>query len=249
MALNIIIRSIGIFVVATVTFFSIYNGISLFTWHPILMSVGVSIRKPILFVLFIYHFVEKPNFIEHIQKKSCKCYASFNQQFLLIMTEAILAFSSDAFISRGLKYNDRLTLHWILQLSGGILISIAFWSIYTHKTNNNYNHFYSQHASMGLNTCIMVIGTTSGGIAARYNSTFRNIIKPAYLKIIHSTFGVITYSMAIFTVYLGLDSAWFRAQSSTQWVIILTYAVATLAILALSKPIISIANKVRNTLR
>lgn len=165
------------------------------------------------------------------------------------MTEGILAFTSNAFTARGLKYSERLTLHWLLQLSGIIMIAIAFWAIYTHKTNNGYNHFYSQHASMGLNTCLMVVGVTCGGIAARYSNAFRNVIKPAYLKIIHSIFGVITYSMAIFTFYLGLDSVWFRAQSNAQWIILLTYAVATLAILALSKPLISIAKKVRSTLR
>lgn len=165
------------------------------------------------------------------------------------MTEAILAFTSNAFTARGLKYSERLTLHWVLQLCGIILIAIAFWAIYTHKIENGYNHFATQHSTMGLNTLLMVVGVTCGGIAARYSNAFKSLIKPAYLKIIHSTFGVITYSSAIFTFYLGLDTVWFRAQSNAQWVIILTYAVATLAILALSKPLISIAKKVRSTLR
>lgn len=42
MVLHILMRSIGIIVVGTVCFLSISNGISLFVWHPILMSVGVS---------------------------------------------------------------------------------------------------------------------------------------------------------------------------------------------------------------
>lgn len=163
------------------------------------------------------------------------------------MTEAIVAFTSNAFIARGLKYNERLTLHWVLQLTAATLIGVAFWAIYTHKTNNGYDHFYSPHASMGLTTCLMVVGTTSGGIAARYSSAFKNAIKPAYLKIVHSTFGVITYAMAIYTFCLGVDSVWFRAQSSTQWINILTYSAVALALLAVTKPFISIAKKVRNS--
>lgn len=163
------------------------------------------------------------------------------------MTEAIVAFTSNAFVARGLKYNERLTLHWLLQLGAGTLIGVAFWAIYTHKTNNNYNHFSSPHASMGLTTCLMIAGTTSGGIAARYSATFKNAIKPAYLKIVHSTFGVITYALAIYTFCLGLDTVWFRAQCNTQWINILKYSVITLAVLAVSKPLISIAKKVRNS--
>lgn len=35
-------RLLGVFVVATVTYLSLSQGLSLFVWHPILMSVGVS---------------------------------------------------------------------------------------------------------------------------------------------------------------------------------------------------------------
>lgn len=163
------------------------------------------------------------------------------------MTEAIVAFTSKSFVARGLGYNERLTLHWVLQIVAGTLIGVAFWAIYMHKTNNNYDHFSSPHASMGLTTILMIIGTTSGGIAARYSATFRKAIKPAYLKIVHSTFGVITYALAIYTFCLGLDTVWFRTQCNSQLIKILTYSVIALALLAVTKPIISIAKKFRNS--
>lgn len=146
------------------------------------------------------------------------------------MTEAILAFTAKKFRNR-----NWLILHGVLQFCGVFLISIAFLAVYKHKTNNNSNHFHSPHASMGLNTYIMLAGVTVGGIASHFSSTFKTGIKPTYLKIIHSIFAVITYFMAIFTVYLGLDSVWFRAQSSVHWIITLTYAVVTLAVLSLYK--------------
>lgn len=174
------------------------------------------------------------------------CFFPLNSQFILLMTEAIIAFSSNSFLARGMKYNERLTLHWLLQLGTAALIGLAFYSIYTNKNNNNAEHFVSRHGSLGLTTCLMIAGTTTGGIAARYSSAFRKSIKPAYLKIIHSTFGVITYTLAIFTFCLGLDSDWFRAQSSEQTIKILTYATSFLAFLALTKPFISIAKKSLN---
>ncbi|XP_031640297.1 cytochrome b561 domain-containing protein 2-like [Contarinia nasturtii] len=205
MALHILMRIFGVFVVATVCFFSIYNGTTLFTLHPVLMSSG----------------------------------------FLLLMSEAIVAFTSNSFVASNLKYNERLTLHWMLQLSAATLIGLAFFSIYSHKNNNNYDHFVTRHASLGLTTCLMLVGTMCGGIAARYSSAFRKKIKPALLKIIHSIVGVITYTMAIITFCLGIDSEWFRAQSGAKLVTILTYSTGILAILALIQPFLSILTKMR----
>lgn len=232
MALHILMRTIGVFVVATVCFFSVYNGTTLFTFHPVLMSAGVSYKNySELKKIYIKNFM-----ISH-----------FYLQFILLMTEAIISFSSHSFVANNLKYNERLTLHWMLQLGAAALIGLAFFSVYSHKNKNNYDHFASRHASLGLTTCLMMAGTTSGGIAARYSSAFRKSIKPALLKIIHSTFGVITYTMAIFTLCFGLDSEWFRTQSSAQLVTILTYAVGVFALLALITPLMSIVKKVRNS--
>lgn len=166
-------------------------------------------------------------------------------QFVLLMTEAIWAFSSKSSANRT-SYTDALNYHGGLQFCAGLLIALAFWSIYTHKNNNNYEHFSSRHSSLGLTTCLMVAGTMCGGISARFSASFTKSVKPVYLKIVHSIFGVVTYITAIFTFCLGLDSEWFRAQSSTQWINILTYSVAIAAFLALTKPIVSIASKIRS---
>lgn len=164
------------------------------------------------------------------------------------MTEAMVAFTTKSFVASNLRYNERLTLHWVLQLGAAILIGLAFYSIYTHKNNNNYDHFKTSHASLGLTTCLAVGGTISGGIAAKY-SLLKTVIKPAVLKIVHSSFGVLTYVLGIYTFCLGLDSVWFRAQASQLWIDILTYGAGIVAILALIKPLISIASKLRNLIK
>lgn len=224
-------RTIGLFVVATVCIFSVFGGISLFTWHPILMSAGVSVKG---FQINSVHIL--------------MLNISFIIQFILLMTEAVVAFTSKSGISKNLKYKDRLTLHWMLQLAAATLIGVAFYSIYTHKNNNNYEHFKTNHASMGLTTIFTVGGTISGGIAAKY-SLFKSSIKPAALKAIHSVFGVLAYVLGIYTFCLGIDSVWFRAQANAQLITILTYAAGSVAFLALIKPLISIASKLRNLIR
>lgn len=167
----------------------------------------------------------------------------------MILTEALVAFSSNSLVARNLKYNDKLTAHWALNASAVTLIAIAFWSIYANKNNNGYDHFASQHAKYGLNTCLMVIGTTFGGIAARYSATFRNVLKPIHLKLIHSLFGAITYTLAIYTFGLGLQSDWFRTKIADQYISALTFAVYGMAFLALIKPFVSITSKTRASLR
>lgn len=160
----------------------------------------------------------------------------------------MIAFTSNSYVTRNLKHSDKVNAHWALNATSTTLIGIAFWSIYSNKNNNGYDHFASSHAKYGLNTLLMVAGTTCGGLAARYNA-FRSVLKPAYLKLIHSLFGVLTYSFAMYTYTLGLDSDWFRSKLSVQWINLLTYAVWTMAFLALIKPFISITSKARNSLR
>lgn len=168
-------------------------------------------------------------------------------QFLLLLSEAIGAFSSAS--SSNVKYLDKLNLHGGLNVVAVILIGIAFWSVYTHKNNNNYDHFATQHAKLGFYTCINVVGVMCGGIAARYNSVLRNVMKPMQLKLIHSLFGAVTYTMAMYTLSLGINSDWFRSLIGDQWVGILTYAVWLVAFLALIKPFISIASRARSVFR
>lgn len=165
------------------------------------------------------------------------------------MSEALNAYTSNSFLARGMKYNQRLTLHWLLQLGAASLIGLAFYSIYTHKNNNNYEHFKSSHGSLGLTTLLMLIGSTSGGIAARYSQAFKKSIKPAYLKIIHSIAGISVYALAINTFILGLESDWFRSQSTELIVYLLKYATILVAFLALIKPFISILKKLRNSFK
>lgn len=45
MVVHILARSIGLFVVASVCCFAVSNGVSLFSWHPILMTTGVSMTN------------------------------------------------------------------------------------------------------------------------------------------------------------------------------------------------------------
>lgn len=85
------------------------------------------------------------------------------------MTEAVVAFASDSFVTRNLRYSEKLAWHWILQVAAASAVLLGFLSIYIHKNNNNYEHFKSTHASMGLNTMIMMAGVSTGGLFVSVN--------------------------------------------------------------------------------
>lgn len=161
------------------------------------------------------------------------------------MTEAISAFSSNSYLSRNLKHDARLTLHWALQISAATCILIAFLSIYNHKINNNGQHFVSLHSNFGLYTCILTAGTISGGILAKYSAGLSKFIRPVFLKIVHSTFGAITYILSIITICLGLDSNWFRSNTNAGLVTTLIILTVLVGLFTVIKPIITILTRVR----
>lgn len=163
----------------------------------------------------------------------------------MLLTEALGIFTSKTYLGQEVKYSDKVTLHWGLNASAATLIGIAFWSIYTNKNNNDFAHFISPHATYGLITLIMVAGTSSGGLAAKYNALFCNFIKPVQLKLVHSLFGTLTYIMATYTLCLGLQSDWTHKQISEQWINVLVYATWSMAGLALINPLGSILSKIR----
>lgn len=115
------------------------------------------------------------------------------------------------------------------------MIAISFWSIYSDKNENSKEHFASSHAKYGLATLLMVIGTTCLGNMARYSADFQSILKPAHLKLIHSLFGALTYSFAMYTFSLGLTSDWFRLNISVHWISMLTYSIRLMTFLFLIK--------------
>lgn len=162
------------------------------------------------------------------------------------MTEAILTFSTNACLARNLKHVERMTVHGGLQFGAGACFLIAFISIYNAKLNGGRPHFESWHANLGLTTCIMVAGTACGGILARYSFIISRVIRPVYMKIIHSSFGIFTYLLAMITLCLGMDSAWFRIHINETLISVLISFVAISAVLVVIQPIIKNVNRVRN---
>lgn len=160
------------------------------------------------------------------------------------MTQAIIAFSGDNVLTRQIPRSERVKIHWVLQAFAASCIAFSFFCIYTYKSNANKEHFTSTHGYMGFLTLLFCLGTVGGGTLAAYSVNFRHLVKPVIVKIIHSSFGVISYSMAIVTIFLGLSHPWTQERLSTIWINTLTAVVGFIWLFVVSRPVITICNRV-----
>lgn len=160
------------------------------------------------------------------------------------MSNAILAYSNNYYLTYKLPYTSRVTLHWMLQVAAGTCILIAFLCIYFHKVNNNFPHFKTWHGYLGLITVILSAGASSGGILAKYSFQTRKLLKPVYIKVIHASFGSIAYILAITNICLGLNSDWFNSQANGALIVILIILNILSGAVVISKPLTTIWSRV-----
>lgn len=160
------------------------------------------------------------------------------------MTHAVVAFSGDNILTRRVPRANRARLHWILQACAATSIAISFACIYTYKVRKSAEHFSTTHSNLGLYTLLFCLGTVGGGILANNAVSLRHLIKPIIIKIVHSSFGLISYSMAVLTIFLGLNHAWTHERLSAGWINTLIGIVAVIWLYAVSKPVITVCERI-----
>lgn len=166
--------------------------------------------------------------------------------FFVCMTEAILCFSNENIFTRYLNHKERMTFHWILQIVGSCLLTVAFTVIVLSKNTKNKPHFATWHGIIGLVTTIGVALAMVGGVIAKYSFPIRKIIRPVTVKVIHSIFGCIVYGLMIFTVLLGVYSNWFKRHSSLTGIIVANVIIFFIVQYVLVQPIQLIYGRIKN---
>lgn len=161
----------------------------------------------------------------------------------------MLAEGAHAFRS-GHLYKKHLTIHWVLQLTGVAFIGLGFISIYSHKNEQQFEHFASDHANTGLTTLLVLVGTTIGGSVARYSPLFwKTLPQLSLFKPIHSLFGVVALFMGMYSVLLALDTQWFRSQTNTFSYLAIYYLTSFNALVTFYKPVLSVWHKIKVAIR
>lgn len=121
------------------------------------------------------------------------------------MSNAILSMADNNFMTQSLNYHNRVTVHWVLQTSALILITIAQTCIFLHKNNIGKDHYQTTHSLFGLTTYLMTLVSSLGGLGTKFSFQLKSIMKPAITKIMHSFAGLLTYLLAIITICLGIN--------------------------------------------
>lgn len=124
------------------------------------------------------------------------------------MSNAILTMADNNFLTQSLSYSNRITVHWILQTSALIVITIGQTCIFLHKNNIHKEHYQTTHSLFGLSTYMLTLISSLGGISTKYSLQLKRVLKPAITKIMHSFAGLLTYVLAITTISLGINQFW-----------------------------------------
>jgi cytochrome b-561 domain containing protein 2 len=130
------------------------------------------------------------------------------------MSHAILSMADNNFITQTLNYQNRVTVHWILQTAALVLITVAQTCIFVNKNRLGKDHYQTTHSIFGLITYLLTVLSTLGGVFTKYSFQLRQIIKPLLVKTLHSFSGLLTYVLAVITICLGINQSWRESYDS-----------------------------------
>lgn len=165
------------------------------------------------------------------------------------MSHAIMSMADNNLYTNHLNYKDKVLVHWVLQTLAGVFIVVGVTCIYLNKVLHEKPHFQSTHAIFGLITNILLLSSIAGGVFTKYSFELRKTIRPILIKIGHSTFGIITYSMANITIILGIFSGWGNSKFSSNFQYILSGLLIFTTCYVLSKSVILLINRVQRSLK
>lgn len=163
------------------------------------------------------------------------------------MSNAILSMADNNFLTQSLNHQNRVTVHWILQTSALILITIAQTCIFINKNNLGKEHYQTTHSLFGLTTYLLTVVSSVGGIFTKFSFQLKRFAKPVLIKIMHSFAGLLTYLLAVVTISLGINQMWIT--SHDEWTKLLVYVVFAFTTLYVTiKSFILFSSRVSNVL-
>nr|CAD7409241.1 unnamed protein product [Timema poppensis] len=156
---------------------------------------------------------------------------------LTLMAQAIMAMSHDNIFADKLSRQGRVRAHWVLQAFAAIFIFAGFLVIVVNKNLNDKPHFMTIHAIVGLISVILVGLASSGGVATLFSLRLKMLVRPAVMKLVHNILGIVTFSLGVICIILGLFSKWFSDNGGYAAQVICTVVVALAGVLTLESAV------------
>ncbi|PSN54863.1 hypothetical protein C0J52_12413 [Blattella germanica] len=168
------------------------------------------------------------------------------------MSEAIFVISEDNFLAFfGLNHNQRVRLHWILQVGAAVSLTIGYISILLYKHKYNQSHLDTWHSVTGFISLILFVISVLWGVGIMYSSVtgIKNWIKPAKIKLIHIVFGVLTFVMGIVSEGFGIYLPWFLYYSNKEAQLVCTLLITLASILSIQSALVSVYKRTKRILQ
>ncbi|XP_037088249.1 cytochrome b561 domain-containing protein 2-like [Pollicipes pollicipes] len=108
------------------------------------------------------------------------------------------------------RYRHRVTLHWQLQAAAAVLSLAGLAAIFFNKELRGAPHFTSTHGQLGLAAVAAATVQSAGGLLALYATRLPRLVAPRLTKTLHAMSGVVLVALGLYTLRLGLATAWFQ---------------------------------------
>ncbi|XP_055901826.1 uncharacterized protein LOC129938354 [Eupeodes corollae] len=125
--------------------------------------------------------------------------------FHLLAAEAMMCHYPENRLTRNFSHRTKTRLHSALQIVGGSMGLLAAIGKFT-KTEV---HFTTIHGKFGLATSFMCFASMMGGVVNTYPFLLKKLFKPVQIKLRHNLFGLITFTLAMSTIFLGYNTIFF----------------------------------------
>ncbi|XP_072941633.1 transmembrane reductase CYB561D2-like [Epargyreus clarus] len=166
--INVVNNVCALVFTGIITYCCFKDGVSLFSFHPLLMSIG----------------------------------------WLIIMTTAVNAITPGDLATEWMPMRLRSARHWVLQVLMAIITLTGFLIILSNKIIHEKPHFVTLHAKFGLAALIFMVVTCTGGLGVLCSLKLKNYLAPIYIKLLHASFGLLTFVLGVITIILGTFSRW-----------------------------------------
>ncbi|XP_017486915.1 PREDICTED: cytochrome b561 domain-containing protein 2-like [Rhagoletis zephyria] len=142
---------------------------------------------------------------EHIPWHAVLCTLGF----LCLMSEGLMAYYRGNVWTQICQRPEKARLHWMLQLCGaiigltGIVIKMCLEEV----------HFHTLHGILGLATMIVLFISLLSGLGSLYATELKSRVQPRVNKTLHNITGLITYTLAMLSMYFSFETALFNDYS------------------------------------
>ncbi|XP_075149634.1 uncharacterized protein LOC142223667 [Haematobia irritans] len=122
--------------------------------------------------------------------------------FVCLMSEGLMAHYRGNAWTKLCNRVEKTQTHWILQLLSSIIglvgvgIKICIEDI----------HFHTTHGVVGLVASILLLLGLMSGLSALYANEMKNCLQPLFNKAFHNVWGLVTYTVVMFSMYTAYDT-------------------------------------------